>query len=326
MSSGTEVVSVEAKRPPLWYFIDPSQPWILGGGERAIFDNGAFDLFIPPSYRYGPWHWAAIAALSVLTYLLIIGATWMNMNRPNGGWMSLFVIGEDQYSPFSVDWYLTTIAFLWTAFLFVRLMRLDSIFGKMARISFTFWSWSTMMLRHGLLVVSPWVPAARVPAEILRLPVLLSACLTFGLWNLVIFPAILVFYIKNAEGRKSFTADFLSFNMINLHVCNIFFAVSNAATLQPLRPLHLGDLAAAFAMLMLYAAYYLLILDRLGVHLYPILSPRSLICIPSLILILAIWFGGYLYWKENFLPRDVLVHYVQSLMGTTEYYINNYVV
>lgn len=300
------------KEPPYWHYLDPSQPWILGGGERAIFDDGSIDNFVPYSYRYGPWHWGIKAALAALVYVLILGVTWMRMNAPTSdGWISLFAIGDEHYEAFSVDWNITCGVFLWMVYPFVVMMRNKTIFGGMVRISFTFWSWTVMTIRHGLLVVAPWVPAARIPAEILRLPVLLSACLTFGLWNFVIFPAIMVFFIHSAEARKNFALDFLGFHLINFHVFNIVFAISNAAMLAPVRPMHLGDLAAAFTMLMLYAAFYLLILDRLGVHLYPILSPRSIASVVSLALILGIWVGGYNYWKENYISRDLLVQYLQ---------------
>ena len=101
--------------------------------------------------------------------------------------------------------------------------------GKIAWISFTLWSWTIVTIRFGLLVLAPWVPAVRVPAEMLRFPGLMSASITTIVWNAILFPAIYLFYIKCNEQRKKFFGYFTNFRLTQLHVFNILFAYMGGA-------------------------------------------------------------------------------------------------
>jgi hypothetical protein len=230
------------------------------------------------------------------------------MNPPTtkeGGWMSLYHIEDGQYQPFTTAWYTHVTVFLWMTFICWNVLYLSPM-GKGAWISFTLWSWTTVTLRHGLLVVAPWLTSARVPAEILRFPGLLSATITTVVWNFVLFPAITFFYIKDVEQRQKFISYFTNFRLTQLHVFNIFFAVTNGAILEPLRPLHLGDFAAAVTMLVIYMMFYFCILDRLGIHIYPIFSPRTPIAIPSLLLVVGACVGGFSFWRGMLPPGELL--------------------
>lgn len=282
-------------------FFDPSKPWVLGHGNGAP-ELGAFLNHVPRHYRQGPWHVATYCSLLGVVCLLYYGASWMLSNPPNeDGWMSLFEIDEKEYQPFTFDWFVTLAVFLWMFYVTYDIFFLSPL-GKIVMITFTLWSWTTVTIRHGLIVLAPWIPMVRVPAEVLRLPALLSASITTGVWNFVLFPAIVFYYIKDAEQRKKFIAYFTNFRLTQLHVFNIFYAVTNGAYFQPLRPLHLGDLAAVATMMVLYMVHYLCILDRLEIHLYPIFSPRTPLVTPSLALIVAICVGGYVFWK-GYLPE-----------------------
>jgi hypothetical protein len=142
-------------------------------------------------------------------------------------------------------------------------------------------------------------------AEILRFPGLLSATITTIVWNVILFPAILLFYIKDNEQRKKWFQYFTNFRLTQLHVFNALFAYTNGVLLGPVRPLHLGDLASAVAMLTLYMLFYFGILDRLGVHLYPIFSPRTPISILSLLLIVVASVVGFNAWKTALPPLEL---------------------
>lgn len=283
-----------------WDFVDPSKPWVLGDGKVAF---EGFSNFIPVHYRHGPWHVGTNLVLGALAYLLILAATWMRMNPPteSGSWMSMYHIEDEQYEPFTNAWYAHFVVFLWMAYICWNVLFLSPM-GKVAWITFTLWSWTTVTLRHGLLVLAPWVTSARVPAEILRFPGLLSASIVTAVWNFVLFPAIALFYIKDAEQRKTFVSYFLNFRLTQLHVFNIIFAIANGVLLEPRRPLHLGDFAAAVTMLVLYMLFYFCVLDRLGVHIYPIFSPRTPIAIPSLLLVIGACVGGFNFWRGILSP------------------------
>jgi hypothetical protein len=277
-------------------FVDPSKPWILVDGNVAF---EGFTKFIPRHYRHGPWHVGPQLALGLLVYMLMLSAAWMKINTPNqaNGWWSLFYIEDSQYQAFTPGWYITLANFLWMMFICWNIM-FRSPMGKVAWITFTVWSWTIVTLRHGLLVIAPWVHSVRLVAEVLRFPGLMSATITTIVWNVVLFPAILLFYIKDSEQRRKWFAYFTNFRLTQLHVFNALFAYTNGACLGPLRPLHLGDLAAFMAMIHIYLLFYFCVLDRLGVHLYPIFSPRTPVSIPSMLMVVGTCIGGFNFWKS----------------------------
>jgi hypothetical protein len=278
----------------LWDFVSPSKPWILYNSGSFL---GFFD-FIPEHYRFGPWNVGVSLVLWLLAYLLVLAATWMTIFAPPEGWMARSQIDDSEYEAFAStpDWYVTVAVFVWMLFVSCNVI-FKSPLGMAAWMSFTLWSWTTVTVRHGLLVFAPWVPAFRLPAEILRLPALLSASLTTIIWNFVLGPAILIWFVKDAEQRDNFIGYFTNFRLTQLHVFNVFFAVTNGALIGPTRPLHLGDSAAIVSMMVVYMIWYYCVLDRLGIHLYPIFSPRTPIAIPSLLLIAGSCIGGYQFWK-----------------------------
>eukprot|EP00934_Nitzschia_sp_Nitz4_P005485 Nitzschia sp. Nitz4//scaffold25_size161228//124480//125370//NITZ4_002450-RA/size161228-processed-gene-0.88-mRNA-1//-1//CDS//3329544646//5475//frame0 len=277
-------------------FFNPSKPWVLG--RKRVAFVGSFLDFIPDHYRFGPWRIEPCVMLGAIVYLVVMGASWMLSNPPNEkGWMSLFEIDAAQYEPYTFDWYCSTAVFVWMVGICYDVAFVSPL-GPVAWISFTLWSWTTLTIRHGLVAASPFIPMLRVPAEVLRFPALLSASITTCIWNLVLFPAISFYYITDAEKRKSFIKYFTNFRLTQLHVFNFIFAVANCVYLQPIRPMHLGDFAAAVVML------YLCILDRLGIHLYPIFSPRSPFAAPALVLMMCCVIGGYLFWKQYLPPLE----------------------
>lgn len=81
--------------------------------------------------------------------------------------------------------------------------------------------------------------------------------------------------MDDAVKRKHFLGYFLQFRLIQLHVFNILFAYLNCVVASPPRRLVFQDFMAALSIGIVYILFYLLVLDRIGVHLYPIFSPRS---------------------------------------------------
>jgi hypothetical protein len=173
-----------------------------------------------------------------------------------------------------------------------------------AWMSFTLWSWTIVTIRHGLCVVAPFWSSVRFLTEVLRFPALLSASITTVIWNLVLFPAIVIFFLKDPQERRTFIGYFTNFRLTQLHVFNILFAVVNGAYVAPKRPLHLGDMAVGAILLVVYVGWYYCILDRLGIHMYPIFSPRTPLVILSWSLVVAACWGGYHFWKGVLLLED----------------------
>jgi hypothetical protein len=108
--------------------------------------------------------------------------------------------------------------------------------------------------------------------------------------------------MKTEETRRSFLAYFTKFRLIQVHVCNIFFAYMNGVCACPGRQLTLADFMVSYAITVLYAIWYLLVLDRVGVHLYPIFSPRSPWVILTWSGLVVAHYGCFLAWRYVLTP------------------------
>ncbi|CAJ1958984.1 unnamed protein product [Cylindrotheca closterium] len=271
-------------------FFDLSKPWVLvPDGSFSGFFN-----FIPATYRQGPWSPVATIAIIVIISFLSGGI----LSFLNGDFLQYFQ--EDQhgheYVAFTQEWYMALLCFSWTAFLCWHILNYSAV-GAGAWVTFTVWSWTCIVVRSGLAVMAPFVPGARLPMDMLRFPTMLSASLTFFLWNFVLFPIILVF-IKDPEKKKKFIGYMTNFRLTQLHVCNIFIASYVTIYVGPRRQLHTGDAVAAATMVVIYVLVYYLILDRIGVHLYPIFSPRTPAVVISYALFFAMCHGGFQGWQK----------------------------
>ncbi len=281
--------------------IDPTKPWVLTDSGSLL---GFFD-FVPRHLREGPWSLTATLGLFAIMYslvIILIGANVLHTPVKEGGsiWDE-FALANDAYLPYTVSWFYNVVIFFWMTFV-AYLVQTESTLNSLAWVSFTLWSWTIITLRHGLCALAPFSPQVRVFAEILRLPVLLSASVTFGVWNFVLMPAIIFVFIKDSERRWNFIKFATGFRLTQLHVFNIVFAVLNSAWSQPIRPLHLGDLDAIFVYMSIYLIWYYFVLDRLGIHLYPIFSPRASWVIFSWLLVVGLCIYGYHWWRSYLAP------------------------
>jgi hypothetical protein len=79
------------------------------------------------------------------------------------------------------------------------------------------------------------------------------------------------------------------------------------------RQLEFLDLWCALAGAIGYALLYLLVLDRFGVHLYPIFSPRTFWSVLSWSALLGTYFMVFYGWNEVILKWSPLFHEMQGL-------------
>ena len=280
----------------LWKLIDPSQPWVLV--EEGSF-MGFFD-WIPRHIRVGPWSVAALSYIFVMYYLLFLaGAYFYDSSSSSSSYQqeeeeTLASMQEQQEmlgthhhqqqqqqqqqsypGPWTPQWLYQVAGFGWMNYI-IYLVLIQSPLAKAAWATFTIQSWTWMMVRHFLCVIAPWSPTARLWADWMRFPVAFSATTTFVLWNLLIFPIIYVFGMKTTKKRRAFLKFCFSFRMVNIHFVNMLLCCLNCGTWAnpPSRPLDWFDFYLGFAYSMVYITWYLCVLDRLGVHFYPIFSPR----------------------------------------------------
>ena len=271
---------------------DTSKSWVLieNGSLCGFFD------WVPAKFRVGPWNPFAILYLAVIIYLLALGATWTQLHKPAAGWLSEFQPVEP-YKVFTNSWYYNFFTYLWMVYVAHNVWTRSPVGGS-AWFSYTLQSWTIITARHGLCALAPLAPPfVTTLAEVLRFPALITASVTFFIWNFVLAPVLLLGFIKENEKRRQFFGYFTNFRLTQLHVFNIFFAVANGAFVYPTRQLHAGDLCIAGSMGFMYMIWYYFVLDRFGVHLYPIFSPRSLLAIVSWNLFVASYFGGFWFWK-----------------------------
>jgi hypothetical protein len=145
-------------------------------------------------------------------------------------------------------------------------------FGWWPLISFTMQSWTLLTVRSCLGAASAWSSKAGAVAEALRFPMLVQNSVTFLVWWTALVP-IMVSRMETRKQRADFLAWNRSFFLLNVHVANL--ALAAASHLARPRLLAPFDLWAGIAGALSYLVFYLSALDRTGLHLYIILTPRA---------------------------------------------------
>jgi hypothetical protein len=300
----TEKYSVD-DRLSLRDFFDPTKPWDLrdrlpNNSIRTMFK------FLPMRFTEGPWKPVAtltlLSILSSVVYLTVdANIKYYASDNSNNDIMKEFV-GDKSYPAFTMAWYYNVALFSWMAYVSRTIYNSYKHFG--AWVSFTMCSWTIICIRHGLCALAPFLPSVRLWIGILRFPVLLSASITFGIWNFVLMPVIGLGFLKG-EKRSAFLRFVLRWTMCQIHICNILYAYLNAVFFEPkAQGLHQGDVNAGVIYIVTYMTLYYCFLDRIGIQLYPIFSPRTYISIPSWIMTAGICLGNYVFWNKILAGND----------------------
>ena len=280
---------------------DPNSPWVLvhEGSLMGFFD------FVPRSLRVGPWHTAAPIYMTIFVAKLIY---WMPQKES-------FYLDDEILSAhplaYSATWFYNVVTFFWMKFVLFQTL---SLRGPGVIVTYTIQSWMMLTTRHGLSALAPFLPKQHFLLrfnEILRFPALASATITFFYWNFLLAP-IIYYNIKGEERRKAFFRFNFNFRMIQVHFFNIVFAVLNTIVTS-CRKFQFLDLWCALAGALGYALLYLLVLDRFGVHLYPIFSPRTVWSLLSWSAILGTYFLVFHVWNEAITLWSPLFREIQGL-------------
>jgi len=154
-----------------------------------------------------------------------------------------------------------------------------NLVGISVIVSYTMQSWMICTTRYcaGYMASllsdnSPWKKRLTALDEGLRFPSLVQNTTTFAVWWMVLTP-ILLLSLKNGDQRKQFMKWNTSPFLLTVHGLNLPFAVADR--LMSPRSLCKHDLFSGVALSVSYLLFYLEVLDRNGLHLYIILSPRT---------------------------------------------------
>lgn len=301
---------------------------VLDGKEKArfkwlIYDNngsynGWFD-WLPVWMRIGYWSPFAVLFLAVF----YTSAFWY---RPRPLEFATFFAMDDQGDgDGGSDWFgmprsavLDASIFLWgmvvIVYGFIK-------YGTLAvfYMSFTGWSWNILTARAGL-EFGAWAAATRGHTDLaiklatygssLRFTAAMNAFVTFTVWNFVLLPMIYFIATPPGEKRRNFLKWNTGFFMVNIHCMNLPMALVNIVYGGYVRTFTDSDLWVSYLVVMLYSMLYLFVMDRLGLHFYPIFCPRSASC--------AISFGSvlFLYYYMMHKGNELILHWNPNIVTT----------
>lgn len=243
---------------------------------------------VPEKLRVGPWN----TVMPFFIVLVIAGVVYMKPESILEQMETVSVYPE----PYSNWWYYNLFAGIWmSSFILYCLSTKVWIIT-----TYTIQSWIYLSLRHCLTALAPFLTQGHFLVqcnEFLRFPSLATATITFTLWNFLIAPIIYIL-METPKKKHDFVLFNLSFRLIQLHVFNIVFAILNNISVSPRRSFTYSDLWCSIALAAVYLLFYMLILDRLGVHLYPMFSPRFKFVIGSISSAIGLYYVCFLGWNK----------------------------
>lgn len=249
--------------------------------------NGWFD-WLPRWMRVG--YWSPVAVMFFLAFYASL-----YLYKPDPLEFQVASIAQVDNSWWAAD----CAVLLWGVIVVVHArMTLGSMSAFF--LSYTGWSWLIMTARAGLdalapILVAKWPNLATQVATIassLRFPAALAAFITFTIWNLILLP--LIYFVSmppGGEKRRNFLKFNFSFFMTNIHILNLPLSMINTIYGKGVRLFTMSDLWIGYLVLALYSLLYLLVMDRLGLHFYPIFCPRSASCAFSLGLVIYLYYS-----------------------------------
>jgi hypothetical protein len=262
-----------------WRDLTKLKPWVLVP-QGSI--NGYFD-YVPLHWRIGPW-----STTAQLYLMLIVGAivaapvSWLHKD-PDSLTKYLEQISTVRYDDHEMmrmeprhAFLYNLVASAWMVGSMVHLLYTSPLHIKIWA-TYTIQSWTMLSFRHVMSSLACAYPTSShvvVVAELARFPAACSASITFGVWNALVMPFI-YYVMRVPEKRQAFVKFCFSPRLLNIHGLNIVLAVMNGAYASPRRSLVPWDFYLAFVSVVVYMAFYLLVLDRIGVHLYAVFSPRA---------------------------------------------------
>ena len=301
-------------------FIDPREPWVLVPDGNLL----GFFHWVPKKLRVGPWSRFAFPTLILAASILVYHRPTNNNNNFD---VTTDYYYHDNHYPklFSKIWWYNVSGFL---FMLGNLLYVMIYRTKGAIVTYTLISWIMNTIRHGINAVVPCLIMMMKMKQqhdntllnlllqinhAFRFPALVSASITFLVWNLILLPLIYNYGFDTKEKKTNFIKFNCAFRMVQQHVCNIIYAVMNtivSVTDNNNRPVlfQTDDLWRGATSIFLYGIFYVFVLDRIGVHIYPVFSPRTNYVIITWCTVFLLTIGIYQFWNW------MMIHYWDSLL------------
>lgn len=165
-------------------------------------------------------------------------------------------------------------------------------------MSYTLTSWNLMTFR----LLSAWGggrgnESMQFIAETLRFPALVGCTITVCVWWGLLVP--LISWLLRGSTEKTvgfwywnFSPMLINIHLLNLPIIGIDFVLSGS-------PLGFFDLWMGFFVGIMYILFYLNVLDRLGLHFYIILTPRTGWTVLTYSGILGLYYAVYCGWNAS---------------------------
>lgn len=196
------------------------------------------------------------------------------------------------------------------------------------RAGFEFTAWTTAKHYQNLHLASK---LAMIGSSI-RLVAVTNACVVCTIWNFILLPIIYFKSMPPGEKRQNFLKFNFGFFMTNIHLLNFPMSCMNILNGNRTRLFtesgkfmvisyvhkvcwlqhHLSliclfllilnaDLWVSYLVIVLYSLVYYFIMDRVGLHFYPIINPRTAWTLVSIVFILGLYYMFFLKWNEYLL-------------------------
>lgn len=255
-------------------------------GEKFVPPVGPWSQ-LPEWCHVGKWSHAATATFVLMLTLLCITAPIFL----GGAQRELMAATVSKLSANDVNWTSVVLRAVGGSYGLLLLVGMLKTVGWWPIITYTMISWTLLSLRLLFAAAAPFSVVAAWVAELTRYIALLQTTVVVVVWWLAIVPG-LVLIEKSPAKRKAFWQWNWSFSLINVHCLNLPVAAVDFLT-SP-RALMGMDLWIVAAFTLAYVLFYTLVLDRRGIFLYFMFTPRTHWC--CLIYIAALVLMGGMLW------------------------------
>lgn len=277
--------------------------WLIYDNDGSF--NGWFD-WLPLHLRVG--YWSPLVVLSlVLCYTAILQFKPKPLEFPP---FVLFALEEEEsyFMGMPMATAIDLFIFVWgVSVVIYGRIKLGSL-GAFP-ISFTGWSWFLLASRAGLELMA-WVAFTNDHMRMastfatlgssIRFVTITNACVVCTIWNFILFPLIYFKSVPAGEKRRDFLRFNFSWFMTNIHILNFPLSCFNIiyGDESRVRLFTESDLWVAYAVVLLYSVLYYFLMDRLGLHFYPIFNPRTAFSLVSIAGVLGLYYFLFLKWNE----------------------------